>query len=61
MCRRSIVVCENIIKGEKFTKKNIKRIRPGYGLEPKFYENLIGKKAKKNLQKGNPLVVKDLK
>ena len=61
MFRRSIFVCENIIKGEKFTKKNIKRIRPGYGLEPKFYENLIGKKAKKNLQKGNPLVVKDLK
>ena len=61
MFRRSIFVCENIIKGEKFTKKNIKRIRPGNGLEPKFYEKLIGRRAKKNLQKGNPLTTKDIK
>jgi pseudaminic acid synthase len=59
--RRSVFICENILKGEKFTQKNIKRIRPGNGLEPKFYEKLIGKRAKKNLQKGNPLTIKDLK
>ena len=59
--RRSIFICENIAKGEKFTKKNIKRIRPGNGLEPRFYEGLIGKKAKKNLHKGNPLTIKDFK
>ena len=61
MFRRSIFICENISKGEKFTKKNIKRIRPGNGLEPKFYEKLIGKRAKKKLEKGNPLTNKDLK
>ena len=61
MFRRSIFICENISKGEKFTKKNIKRIRPGNGLEPKFYEKLIGRRAKKNLQKGNPLTTEDIK
>ena len=59
--RRSIFVCNNISKGEKFTKENIRRIRPGNGLEPKFYEKLIGRRAKKNLQKGNPLTTKDIK
>ena len=59
--RRSIFISKNILKGEKFTKKNIKRVRPGNGLEPKFYEKLIGKKVKRNLYKGNPLTFKDLK
>ena len=59
--RRSIFVCSNISKGEKFTKENIRRIRPGNGLEPKFYEKLIGRRAKKNLQKGNPLTTEDIK
>jgi len=59
--RRSIFISKNILKGEKFTQKNIKRIRPGNGLEPKFYEKLIGKKVKRNLYKGNPLTFKDLK
>jgi pseudaminic acid synthase len=61
MFRRSIFVCSNISKGEKFTKENIRRIRPGNGLEPKFYEKLIGRRAKKNLQKGNPLTTEDIK
>jgi len=59
--RRSIFVIKDIQKGQKFTKKNIKRIRPGNGLEPRLYEGLIGKKAKKNLHKGNPLTIKDFK
>jgi sialic acid synthase SpsE len=53
--RRSIFVVENIQKGQKFTKKNIKRIRPGYGLEPKYYEKIIGKISNKKLFKGEPL------
>lgn len=53
--RRSIFVTDNIRKGEKFTKENIRRIRPGYGLEPKYYEKLIGKKSPLNLLKGKPL------
>jgi pseudaminic acid synthase len=53
--RRSIFVVENIKKGEQFTKKNIRRIRPGYGLKPMYYEKLIGKKSSKTLYKGEPL------
>ncbi len=59
--RRSIFVTENIRKNEKFNKKNIRRIRPGFGLEPKFYDRIIGKKAKKNLYKGSPLKLKDIR
>ena len=53
--RRSIFVTENIKKGERFSNKNIRRIRPGYGLEPKYYEKLIGKKSPVSLNKGEPL------
>lgn len=53
--RRSIFVTKNIKKGEKFTKHNIKRIRPGYGLEPKYYEKLLGKKSPLSISRGNPL------
>ena len=53
--RRSIFVTENIKKGEKFNNQNIRRIRPGYGLEPKYYEKLIGKKSPVNLKKGETL------
>ena len=53
--RRSIFMNKNIKKGEKFTKNNIKRIRPGYGLEPKYYEKLLGKKSPLSISRGNPL------
>jgi len=53
--RRSIYVVQHIKKGNKFTKDNIKRIRPGCGLEPKYYSSLIGKKSKFNLKPGTPL------
>ena len=50
--RRSIYVSKNIKKGEKISKKNIKVVRPNYGLHPKFYYDMIGKKAKKSLSIG---------
>ena len=53
--RRSIYVAEDIKKGEKFTKINLKVIRPGLGLHPKIYEILIGKKSKKDLKKGTAM------
>ena len=59
--RRSIYVSKDIKKGEKFSKQNIKVIRPGYGLEPKFYPKLIGKKSGYNLKFGHPLQWNDLK
>ena len=59
--RRSIFVVKNILKGEKFTKYNIRRIRPGYGVSPVYYEKILNKKSPSNLKKGNPLNLNILK
>jgi pseudaminic acid synthase len=53
--RKSLFVVKNIKKGEKFTEKNIRSIRPGYGLAPKYYDKVIGKTAVKNIERGTPL------
>jgi len=53
--RRSLFVCEDIAKGEKLTKVNIRSIRPGYGLHPKYYFEVLGKTMKKDVKKGTPL------
>ena len=53
--RRSIFAIKNIIQGQRFTKNNIRIIRPGYGVAPIYYEKLLGKKAPYNLFKGNPI------
>ena len=53
--RRSLFVVEDIKKDELFTEKNIKSIRPSNGLHTKHYENILGKKAKNNIEKGTPL------
>jgi pseudaminic acid synthase len=58
--RRSIFISNDIKKGEKFTKDNIKRIRPGNGIHPKYYNKLMNKKVPKNLFKGEPLTKKIL-
>ena len=49
---RSLYVSSDIKAGEFFNENNIKSIRPGYGLHPKYYETVIGKKAKVDLKKG---------
>jgi pseudaminic acid synthase len=53
--RRSIYVAEDIKAGETFTEKNIRCIRPGFGLETRHYEDLIGKKAGQDLKRGTPM------
>ena len=53
--RRSLFVVENIKKGEEFTEKNIRSIRPGDGLAPKYIEEILGKKATSDIEKGTPL------
>ena len=47
--RKSIVAAASIKKGEKFTSQNLTVKRPGHGIHPKFYENILGKTAKRNL------------
>ncbi len=53
--RRSIFVSRDIQKGEVFTRDNIKVIRPGQGLSPKYYAQLLGMKAKQDISRGTPL------
>ncbi len=59
--RRSIYAVKKIKKGEKFTKENIRRIRPGYGMLPKYYTFLINKISPKNYSPGEPLNKKQFK
>jgi len=53
--RRSLYVVKDIQAGEVFTAENVKAIRPGLGLSPKYYDVIIGKCAKNNLQRGTPI------
>jgi pseudaminic acid synthase len=53
--RRSLFAVKDIKKGEKFTKENVKSIRPGYGLKPKYLKDIFGKKSNENIKRGNPL------
>jgi pseudaminic acid synthase len=57
---RSLFVVEDIKAGEKLTANNIRSIRPGYGLHPKYYFEVLGKASKKDLSKGTPLNTKDI-
>ena len=52
--KRSIYVVEDIMKGDPFTEKNLRVIRPGDGLEPKYYEGTLGKIARKDYRRGTP-------
>ena len=52
---RSLFVVQDITKGEVFNSENIRSIRPGFGLHPKFFKVVIGKKAKKDIKRGTPL------
>ncbi len=58
--KRSIYIVKDIQKGEEFTKENIRIIRPGDGLSPRYFEIIIGKKANKNLTTGTPLTWNNL-
>ncbi len=53
--RRSVYVVRDIKAGEILTEENIRRIRPGFGLAPKYYDELLGKTVKVDLVRGTPL------
>ncbi|MNI09632.1 Pseudaminic acid synthase [compost metagenome] len=53
--RRSIYISKDIKAGEVLTLENIKVIRPGFGLDPKYYDLLLGKQIKRDLKIGTPL------
>jgi len=53
--RRSLYVIKDLKKGEIFSKDNIKAIRPGLGLAPKYLSEIIGQKASYNIKKGTAI------
>lgn len=53
--RRSLYVIEDIRVGEPFTDTNVRSIRPGYGLAPKFWSDVLGRRARSDLKRGTPL------
>jgi pseudaminic acid synthase len=59
--RRSIFVSKDIDKGQKFTKNNIKVIRPGHGISPIYFDKLINKVSPIKINKDEPLNQKILK
>ncbi len=58
---RSLYVAEDIKKGELITETNVKSVRPGFGLHPKHYKEILGKQANKDLEKGMPMSIKYIK
>lgn len=58
---RSLFIVKDIKVGEKFTEDNIRCIRPGFGLPPKYIGEILGKVASKDLYKGSPLKWNDIK
>ncbi len=53
--RRSLFAAEDIIKGDTFTKQNIRSIRPAYGIKPRYLKEIIGRASSKDIKKGTPL------
>ena len=52
---RSLYVVEDVKKGDILTETNVRSIRPGFGMHPKFYHEVIGQKASSDVEKGMPL------
>lgn len=58
---RSLYASKNIKKGEIFSEENVKSVRPSFGLHPKFYKELLGKTATKDIEFGTALKQGDFK
>jgi pseudaminic acid synthase len=54
--RRSLYVAEDIKSGCEFTSENLRIVRPGHGLHPRYYEQLIGRRVTHDVKKGEPVI-----
>ena len=52
---RSLYIVKDIKSGEVITEENVRSIRPGYGMHPKYFKEILGQFARFDLQKGTPL------
>jgi pseudaminic acid synthase len=53
--RRSLFVAADIKRGEQFTRKNVRAVRPSHGLHPRYYEDVLGRSAARDIEAGTPL------
>ena len=53
--RRSLFACKNIKQGETLSLENVKSVRPAAGLPPKYLQSILGKKASRDIEEGQPL------
>ena len=53
--RRSLYVAKDMKAGDVFTKENLRAVRPGFGLPPKYYERLLGRKVNADINRGTPM------
>ena len=53
--RRSLYIAKDMKKGDMLTEENLRIVRPGLGLSPKYYDNVLGRKVKNDLKKGTAL------
>jgi N-acetylneuraminate synthase len=59
--RRSIYVVRDVAAGNELTKENVRSIRPGYGLPPKHLPEVLGRRAARDLKRGEPLKFEDVR
>jgi len=57
---RSLFISCNVKKGDIVTENNIRSVRPNYGMHPKYYSEILGKKFSNDFEKGTPLSFKSL-
>lgn len=53
--RRSLYIAQDIAEGDELTPENLRIVRPGYGLPPKFFEQMLGKKVNRSATAGTPV------
>ena len=53
--RRSLFVVKDMITGEAFTAENVRSIRPGHGLHTRYLDEIIGRVASRDIQRGSPV------
>ncbi len=53
--RRSLYAVQDIAEGEEITSENVRAIRPGLGLAPKYFDQLLGKRSRQAVKKGTPM------
>jgi N-acetylneuraminate synthase len=58
--RRSVYVVKDVAAGTELTSENVRSIRPGYGLAPKYLPEVIGRRAARDLKRGEPLSIEDV-